>query len=111
MNEDASARSNQAAYIEEKVEALVDQVDVGYGMALIEQLIQRLEITTKEFLAEVEALMDRLKQNAAAQEELLGRIRKSDRAGAQGGPIAEEGPQEEITEWEKRLARLEEPDE
>ena len=110
MNEDASARSNQAAYIEEKVEALVDQVDVGYGMALIEQLIQRLEITTKEFLAEVGALMDRLKQNAAAQEELLGRIRKSDRSGAQVGPIAEEGPEEEITEWEKRLARLEEPD-
>ena len=109
MNEAVSSRSTQAAYLEDKVEALVDQVDAGYGMALIGQLIQRMEITTKEFLAEVEALVDRLKQNAATQEELLDRIRKTDRAGEQGSPLPEEGPEEEITEWEKRLARLEEP--
>lgn len=111
MNEGDSTRSSQAAYLGDKVEALIDQIDAGYGMALIEQLIQRMEITTKEFLAEVEALVDRLKQNAATQEELLDRIRKTDRTGAQIGALPEEGPEEEITEWEKRLARLEEPPE
>ena len=109
MNEEVSPRLDKAVYIKDKVEALVDQVDGGYGMALVEQLLQRMEITAKEFLAEVETLVNRLKQNAAAQEELLDRIRKSERAGAPGDPYAEEGPEEEITEWEQRLARLEEP--
>ena len=108
MPENKISRSERTAHLEEKVNALVDLVDAGYGMALVEQLMGRFEATANQFVAQAEGLLDRLRQNAATQEELLDRIRQSDTAKTGGGPLPQEIPEEEITEWEKRLARLEE---
>lgn len=107
MGANSSANSESVAYLEDRVRAIVDQVDEGYGLALIGQLIERLEATTKEFEAEIGELVNRLKQNAATQEELLGRIKKKELAKGLEDALLKAG-EAEITEWEKRLASLEE---
>ncbi|UCD38935.1 MAG: hypothetical protein JSW54_05510 [Fidelibacterota bacterium] len=107
MNGETSTHPDRATYLEEKLETLVQQVDEGYGKALLEQLIHRMEITVREFLAEIDLLVERLKDNAAAQEALLGRIKGQDMAGKPIGPGPSVKPEEEIPEWERRLMELE----
>lgn len=108
MVKPTSHRSERSVYLEEKVSAIIGLVDEGYGKALIDQLIGRLETTVNKFVAELDGLLDVLKENAAAQEELLGRIQKRDLVSGQYGDLTQDIADEEITEWEKRLARLEE---
>lgn len=107
MNEGDTSHRDRAVHLEEKVKALAELIDPGYGKALIDQLLRRLEGTTKDFVMEVELLINRLTENAATQEELLERIRKTDLAQEDRDVQPDEEPEEEITEWEKRLARLE----
>ena len=92
----------------ERVQALVDQVDEGYGKALIEQLMQRLDLAAQDFIAEIGELVERLKRNAATQEELRDRIRRRDSDQEPGAHPVADLNEDEITEWEKRLASLEE---
>ena len=92
----------------ERVQTLVDQGDEGYGKALVEQLMQRLDLAARDFVSEIDELVERLKNNAATQEELRDRIRQRDSdRGLEDQPVADLGG-DEITEWEKRLANLEE---
>lgn len=90
-----------------KITAFIERLDPGYGEALIQQLISRMESSTEEFKSELETLLGHLEQNAATQEELLGRIRKRDAAGKDDGVTIATDDDEGITEWEKRLANLE----
>ena len=92
----------------ERVQALVDQVDEGYGKALIEQLMQRLDLAAHDFANEIDELVDRLKRNSATQEELRDRIRQRDSEEGPEASTAADLGDDEITEWEKRLANLEE---
>ena len=64
-------------------------------------------MTARDFIKEIDELVNRLKRNAAAQEELLDRIRQREEEQARTQPV-DEPPEMEVTEWEKRLARLEE---
>jgi hypothetical protein len=107
MNGDTTTHPDREAYLKEKLNALVEQVDEGYGEALLEQMIHRMEMTVREFLAEVDLLVERLKHNAATQEELLGRIRHHDRAIEPSDLPTEGGPGEDLPEWERRLSELE----
>ena len=93
--------------LEEKLNSLVELVDEGYGRVLVEQLVQRLEITAHEFQYEVEALVEQLRQNAVAQEELLGKIKEQERLEGQAQSAPERSLIEEIPEWEKKLTELE----
>ncbi|UCH11182.1 MAG: hypothetical protein JSU61_04650 [Fidelibacterota bacterium] len=108
MNGDTSTHPDREAYLEEKLNGLVEQVDEGYGKALLEQMIHRMEITVNDFLAEIDLLVERLKHNAATQEELLGRIKHPDRAAGPSDLSVEGSAGEDIPEWERRLAELEE---
>jgi len=102
--------ADRAEYLEDKINALVGKVDAGYGTILVEQLYERLAATTGDFENEIDNLVSRLKQNAATQGELLERIRKKELI---KGLTEDVGPldEEETTEWEKRLSRVEESSE
>ncbi|MEE9465382.1 MAG: hypothetical protein V3W14_07415 [Candidatus Neomarinimicrobiota bacterium] len=93
---------------QERVKSLVDQVNEGHGKALIEQLVHRLDLTARDFTAEIDELVERLKRNAATQEELRIRIRQQDPDRALEVQQVPETSDDEVTEWEIRLARLEE---
>ncbi len=107
MNGDTSTRQERLAYLNEKVNALVVQVDEGYGEVLLEQLIHRMELTVRDFMIEADGLVERLKQNANTQEELLGKIKSQDIIAGPAGLIPQVSPEEEVPEWEQRLADLE----
>ncbi len=108
MNKGKTSPTTEVIDPKERVQALVDQVDEGYGKALIEQLLQRLDLAAHDFANEIDGLVERLKRNAATQEELRDRIRQSESdQGQEAQPPADLGG-DEITEWEKRLANLEE---
>ncbi len=108
MNKGKTSPKTEVIDPKERVQALVDQVDEGYGRALVEQLMQRLDLAARDFAAEIDELLERLKNNAATQEELRDRIRQHDSdQGLEAQPVADLGG-DEITEWEKRLANLEE---
>ena len=84
----------------------MDQVDEGYGKALIEQLMERLELAAHDFADKIDELVDRLKRNSATQEELRDRIRQRDSEERLEATTAADLGDDEITEWEKRLANL-----
>jgi len=107
MNGEPSTHQDRAAHLEEKLGTLVDQINEGYGEALLEQVMHRLEITVREFQNEIDQLVERLKVNAATKEELLERIRRQAVVSGQTELGLEAGPEEEIPEWERRLAELE----
>ncbi|MBA7595020.1 MAG: hypothetical protein GH143_05705 [Calditrichaeota bacterium] len=107
MNGNTSTRQERLAYLNEKVNALVVQVDEGYGEVLLEQLIHRMELTVRDFVIEADGLVERLKQNANTQEELLGKIKSQDIIAGPAGLIPQVSPEEEVPEWEQRLADLE----
>ena len=90
-----------------KIDRLVEKVDEGYGKVLIEQLTQRLDLAATEFSKEIEDLVERLNENTATQEELLGRIKGGAMLPAEDQSVPLESDKE-ITEWEKRLTRIEE---
>jgi len=107
MNEDTLTRPDRAAYLQEKLSSLVEQIDEGYGDTLLEQMTRRMEMTVREFVAEVDQLVERLKHNAATQKELLGRIKQKVEVTGPVGTIPQVGPEDEVPEWERRLADLE----
>ena len=107
MNGDTSTHPDREAYLQEKLASLVEQVNEGYGEALREQMIHRLELTVRDFQAEIDLLVERLKHNAATKEELLERIKHPARTAGPSDLSAEAGPSEEVPEWERRLAELE----
>lgn len=108
MNKGKTSPQTGVTDPKERVQALVDQVDEGYGKALIEQLMQRLDLAAQDFAEEIDELVDRLKRNSATQEELRDRIRQRDSGEGPDASTAEDLGDDEITEWEKRLANLEE---
>ena len=109
MADDMDTRAGRRAYLEKKLHDLVSNVSEGYGEALLDQLILRLESTVSEFELEITELVERLRQNAATQEELLSKIRGRSIAGDQAGAGKDEATQEDLTLWEKRLAQLDVP--
>ncbi len=109
MNGVISDRSSKASYFQEKAKALVEQVDEGYGEVLLEQMIRRLEMTVREFEAEIDQLIERLRKNAVEYEELMGRIRQKDEAAGLAGLTPQRESTDEVPEWEKRLTELEGP--
>ncbi len=107
MNANPPTQPDQRAHLDEKVSALVEQVDEGYGKALLEQLLRRMELTVKDFTNEIDQLVERLKHNADTQEELLGKIKRKSIITGPAELASEDISAEDIPEWERRLADLE----
>jgi hypothetical protein len=107
MNTEKSSPLDKTAYLEEKLNALVELISEGYGDSILEQLIFRMEMTVREFLSEIDRMVERLKENAATQEELLERIKKQELAASQTELRFVGDAEEEVPEWERKLAELE----
>ncbi len=94
-------------YLEEKINALTSLVDDGYGQALLNELMIRLEGASEEFIQEAKNLLEQLRQSAETQEELLDKIKKRESTEAMGSILTPGFSDEGMTEWEKKLASLE----
>ena len=111
MKADKPDQIDQAGETDARILAVVEKLDPGFGAVLIEQLVRRIDNTVDEFNSEFEELVSRLADNFATQEELTARIRKRDDVAPEeeAAHVPEDDGEEGLTEWEKRLAKLEKP--
>ncbi len=84
-------------YLGEKLDDLMDGINVNYGEVLMDELVRRLEQTVSDFNDEVKVLINSLKANKPVEEEVV-------EAAGEGGEPIEGG---ELTEFERRLEELE----
>ncbi len=95
--------------LNEKLKSLLQGINEQYGSTLTDELIVRLENTILDFNEEVDALMNKLKENATIKEKMMAEIKsgKTEVISNEQTPdnVSEEDVQE-MSEWEKRLESL-----
>lgn len=92
--------------LREKLETLLQGINVNYGKILTNELLSRLENTITDFNDEVLSLLNDLKENATLKEKMMEDIKagKTEEQTSDKRSSVEET--KEMSEWEKRLETL-----
>ena len=123
MSIDLDSIEGRKKYLSEKLGDLLGGINDSYGTLLMEELLVRLELTIKDFNDEMKSLCDELVKKEKERQQLLEMLKTTDgmpkqiaaSKKAKGSdtesldvtPIATEVPDEDVPEWEKKLAKLE----
>ena len=122
MNIDLDSTEGRKQYLSEKLDDLLEGINDSYGTMLMEELLSRLELTVKDFNDEMKTLCGQLVKQEQERQQLLEMLKSSEDmpapvsgvAPVDGGdklsdvaPVEMEEPEEDIPEWEKKLAKLE----
>ena len=123
MSIDLDSTEGRKQYLSEKLDDLLEGINDSYGTLLMEELLSRLELTVKDFNDEMKVLCDQLVTKEKERQQLLEMLKTSDGLPApvpvqtpttknsiQPGEtdyFESDGDEEEIPEWEKKLAKLE----
>lgn len=123
MSIDLDSSEGRKQYLSEKLDDLLEGINDSYGTLLMEELLSRLELTVKDFNDEMKVLCDQLVTKEKERQQLLEMLKTSDGLSApvpvqtpttkkstQPGEtdyFESDGDEEEIPEWEKKLAKLE----
>ena len=123
MSIDLDTTEGRKHYLSEKLDDLLKGINDSYGTILMEELLARLELTIKDFNDEIKNLCDELVKKEKERQQLLEMLKSTD--GMQKStpvptqttiadtepkdmaPIKIEEPEEDVSEWEKKLAKLE----
>ena len=122
MSIDLDSTEGRKQYLSEKLDDLLEGINDSYGTILMEELLSRLELTVKDFNDEMKTLCGQLVKKEQERQQLLEMLKSSadmptpvsDDAPVDGGdelsdaaPVEMDEPEEDIPEWEKKLAKLE----
>ena len=123
MSIDLDSTEGRKHYLSEKLDDLLEGVNDSYGTLLMEELLARLELTIKDFNDEIKNLCDELVKKEKERQQLLEMLKSaddmqtptpaqtqttvSDTEPEDIAPIAIEEVEEDVPEWEKKLAKLE----
>ena len=122
MSIDLDSTEGRKQYLSEKLDDLLEGINDSYGTILMEELLSRLELTVKDFNDEMKTLCGQLVKQEQERQQLLEMLKSSadmpvpvsDAAPVDGGDevsdaplVATDEPEEDIPEWEKKLAKLE----
>ena len=122
MSIDLDSTEGRKQYLSEKLDDLLEGINDSYGTILMEELLSRLELTVKDFNDEMKTLCDQLVKKEQERQQLLEMLKSSaDMPAPASGAAPTEGgdeisdaalvetdePEEDIPEWEKKLAKLE----
>ena len=122
MSIDLDSTEGRKQYLSEKLDDLLEGINDSYGTILMEELLSRLELTVKDFNDEMQTLCGQLITKEQERQQLLEMLKSSADipAPASGtvpvvgveelsdaSPIETDEPEEDIPEWEKKLAKLE----
>ncbi len=123
MSIDLDSTEGRKQYLSEKLDDLLEGINDSYGTLLMEELLARLELTVRDFNDEMKNLCDQLVTKEKERQQLMEMLKTSDGIPApapdtqQPTPDTREavGPQhiaieeldEDVPEWEKKLAKLE----
>ena len=123
MSIDLDSTEGRKHYLSEKLDDLLEGINDSYGTLLMEELLARLELTIKDFNDEMKNLCDELVKKEKERQQLLEMLKSTD--GIQEPTLAltqttvsDTEPEdisyikikeseEDIPEWEKKLAKLE----
>ena len=94
--------SAQKEFLMAKINEITDGVAPGYGEALLEELMGRLEKTVADFNEEVSDLLETLKSQSAARHEKLKELIDQGEDAPQLQPTIS-AAESEMSDWEKRL--------
>mgnify|MGYP001254635596 CR=1 FL=1 len=100
MNIDLDTTEGRKEYLSEKLDDLLDGINQSYGTVLMDELLNRLELTVKDFNEEMETVFDELKINEKNRQSMLLKLSKK--------KTPEEINEEETRkkEWEQKLLDL-----
>ena len=122
MSIDLDSTEGRKQYLSEKLDDLLKGINDSYGTILMEELLSRLELTVKDFNDEMKTLCGQLVKKEQERQQLLEMLQSSadmpaPASGAvpadgveeqsDASPIEADEPEEDIPEWEKKLAKLE----
>ena len=122
MSIDLDSTEGRKQYLSEKLDDLLEGINDSYGTILMEELLSRLELTVKDFNDEMKTLCGQLVKKEQERQQLLEMLKSSaDMPAPASGdvpvdgveelsdasPIETDEPDEDIPEWEKKLAKLE----
>ena len=122
MNIDLDSTQGRKQYLSEKLDDLLEGINDSYGTFLMEELLTRLELTVKDFNDEMKTLCDQLVTKEQERQQLLEMLKSSadmpalasgvvpvdgEEELSEASPIETDEPEEDIPEWEKKLAKLE----
>ena len=126
-NIDLDTTEGRKSYLTEKLNDLIKGINENYGTVLLDELVNRLEITIHDFNDEMKDLCDKLVNKEKERQQILDLIKTGDSGieipnetskvddldseksinenNLDPSPSSIEG--EELTEWEKKLSQLE----
>ena len=132
MSIDLDNTAGRKQYLSEKLDDLLDGINESYGTVLMEELLNRLELTIKDFNDEMKSLCDQMVKKQEERQHLLEMLRSKavippkivtvkDSESAdnalidnidseipnQEAYLASEYSDEDTPLWEKKLAKLE----
>ena len=114
MSIDFDSTEGRKQYLSDKLDDLLDGINESYGTLLMEELISRLELTIKDFNEEMKVLCKQLVKKEKERQQLLGMLKSGEAMPGVEQLDAdvdasgfEEDHEEDIPEWEKKLAKLE----
>ena len=123
MSIDLDSTEGRKQYLSEKLDDLLEGINDSYGTLLMEELLARLELTVKDFNDEMKNLCDQLVTKEKERQQLMEMLKTTDGIPAPAPdtqerihdaseavdpePIEIEELDEDVPEWEKKLAKLE----
>ena len=122
MSIDLDTTEGRKQYLSDKLDDLLDGINESYGTILMEELLTRLELTIKDFNDEMKSLCDELVKKEKERQQLLEMLQSTEDVQetkpTQAQAIISDKEHEDITikiddveddlpEWEKKLAKLE----
>ena len=123
MSIDLDSTEGRKQYLSEKLDDLLEGINDSYGTLLMEELLARLELTVKDFNDEMKNLCDQLVTKEKERQQLMEMLKNTDGIPAPVSDIQQstqnigktvdpgnmeiEETEEDVPEWEKKLAKLE----
>ena len=120
---DLDSTEGRKQYLSEKLDDLLDGINESYGTLLMEELIARLELTVKDFNEEMKSLCDQLVKKEKERQQLLEMLKSTDSMPVSTPvptqttvpdlksenltPLKTKKSEDDVPEWEKKLAKLE----
>ena len=123
MSIDLDSTEGRKQYLSEKLDDLLEGINDSYGTLLMEELLARLELTVKDFNDEMKNLCDQLVTKEKERQQLMEMLKTTDGIPAPAPDTQQPTPDtseavdpghmeieeldEDVPEWEKKLAKLE----
>ena len=111
MSIDLDTTEGRKKYLSDKLDDLLDGINDSYGKLLLDELIIRLELTVKDFNAEMKVLVDQLVKKEKERQQILEMMKSSVTVPSSETDIEESASTEvdvaELSEWEQKLAKIE----